>query len=742
MAVSLADATTDVERPARTDPARPRTPEPAAAARPEPVAETRPEPPPADPLLHALRRLCHLLERPYSEPEIRAAAPVPPAGMDLRSLVRAADRLGFQARVERLRRRRLEHVPTPFLVLGKKPGEAWLARGRTSGHLVLVDPVSGQAKAQLPRQVARMGERLVLLRPLAAETFQGLLREAIGRRLRPVLWEVGLASVVINLLALATPVFLMTVYNKVIGHGALRTLDVLALGMLTLLGFEWLLRCLRGYVASHSGARLDATVGSEVVHHLVHLPHRVFESMPSGQLIERLRQLDLLRQFFTSQMPLLLVDLLFVGLFVLVLFALHPVLGWLTLAAMPLFLLVSALAHRRQKELVKASFKAAAAKASTIGETVGNALTVKALALEPEMERRFETRLADAAWTGFKASNLANMVASSGQMLQGGAALVLVYIGAHMVVAGELSIGALVAATILAARALAPMRQVVGAWHQLQGVRDAFARLDELMCQPVERPSALTSAAMAIRGHIRFEDVVYRYARRAEPALDGLDLDVEPGTVLGIVGPPGSGKSTLAKLVLGLDRPERGRVLLDDVDIRLLAPSSFRQQIGAVPQEVQLFEGTIAENIAMGATDGSFERVVAAAKFVGVHEAIQRLPDGYETRLGERGGGLSAGQRQLLTIARALVRNPRILVLDEATSALDAASEEYLLTNIKRSSRGRTVLLVTHRLAALTVCDRVACLEAGRLAMLGTPGEALAHMQGQARRSKRGLHAV
>lgn len=685
---------------------------------------------PADPVLAGFLRLCEAVERPLGEAEARAAVPLPEAGIGAGALVRLAERIGLGARVVATSVRSLMRLPTPFLLLGDGSTRAWLVRSRGDDHLVLVDPLTGVSTNLTAKAAARLASRALLLgRPRRSRRGRVLRSAVLGKLARPLL-EIGLASVVINLLALATPVFMMTVYNKVIGHGALQTLDVLAIGMVSLLGFEVMLRGLRGFIASHTGARLDALIGSEVVHHLLRLPYRTFETMPPGQLGERLRQLDQFRQFLTGGLPLLAVDLAFVGLFVVALFVLSPTMAWLTLAAIPCFLVLSLLADRRQVTLSKEGFRAAAGKNACLAEAVSQALTVKALGLESAIERRYERRLVDSSVAGFRAGNLASLVGGIGQALQHLTALALIYVGARMVVTGDLSVGALVACNILAARALAPIRQLFGAWGQLHEARDAYRRLDALLGEEAEPAGA--AAASDIHGHVRFENVSFRYAPGKPPALSDLSLDIEPGTMLGVIGAPGSGKSTFVKLLLGLEAAEEGRVTVDDVDIRRLRPSDYRARLGVVPQEVQLFQGTIADNIAIGSAERSLDRIVAAAKFVGLHEVVQRLPEGYETLLGERGTGLSAGQRQLVALARAVVRNPRLLVLDEATSALDSATELHLLNNLRRAGSGRTVVLVTHRLSLLAMCDRAILLQHGRILRAGPATEIAASLQPRA----------
>ncbi len=264
---------------------------------------------------------------------------------------------------------------------------------------------------------------------------------------------------------------------------------------------------------------------------------------------------------------------------------------------------------------------------------------------------------------------------------------------------------------------------MVVALHQLQEVRAAFERIDEIMTEPVEMEAGAVAPLPPLRGDIEFENVAYRYKDDLPPAIEGVNLSIEAGTILGIIGPSGSGKSTIGRLIQGLYEPESGRVLIDRTDVRHMSPAWLRSQTSVVPQDIQLFSGTVRDNIAIGLAVKHPERIVAVARFVGAHDFIQRLPQGYDTVLTERGGGLSAGQRQLLCIARALIRNPRILILDESTSALDVASEAALMRNLKRASRGRTIVLISHRIAPLAITDKVAFIINGRIEKLGPPTE-------------------
>ncbi|MBO6781954.1 MAG: peptidase domain-containing ABC transporter [Alphaproteobacteria bacterium] len=690
-----------------------------------------------DTLLRCLIRLTVHYGRPVPAPDIRSAVPIPESGMTPETFARAAGRLGYAVRDVPFDLDAAQEMPVPFVLLGRDGGPCALVLSRSGDELVIFDPIAEQSVRVKPGAATNLADRAILIKPEDSVAPRANWRSMIGQRVKAIAWELVLASVFINLFALASPLFMMTVYNKVIGQRALETLWVLVIAVVTIALFDVLLRAVRGYVSSYTGARLDALIGSEVVHHLVHLPYKHFEQTPTGVITERLRQLDTIRHFFSGQMPITLVDMAFVILFVAALFFISPLIAWLVVGTMPVFLILSVLFHRKQKELIEQDFVAHAAKASALNETVNNALTIKSMGLESDIENRWSQRLALGAWTGFKAHNQTNIINIVGALMQQIVTYGVVVIGVLLILENQLSIGALIAANILASRAIAPVRQVVGAWHQLQEVKAAFNRLDDIMDEQSDSAPGATSPMPPIRGKIDFEKVSFRFADDQPPVLDDVNLAIPQGAIVGIVGPSGSGKSTLVKLLQGLYQPDTGRILIDDTDLAHMSLPTLRQQMGVVPQEIQLFAGSVRDNIAMGLSVKDPMRVVAIARFVGAHDFIQRLPNGYDTVLAERGVGLSSGQRQLIALARALIRNPRLIILDEATSALDLVSEETVMRNLRRVGGDRTIVMVTHRTAPLAICDQVAFMNEGRVEKSGKPADVIPYARDRMNESRR-----
>lgn len=697
-----------------------------------------------DGLLRCFLYVAQQLGRPTAEAELRAIVPLTSRGMDEPLFLLACERFGLRGATIVITPASLAGLPTPFVIVANADQIPYVVTARATDGLCLLNPADGSSRTLATDAVAALAGRAILVgekRQSTPSGWQDLLRS----RIKKVLGELLVASFVINILALATPLFMMAIFNRIIAHGSAETLGttlvVLMAGMAIAYLFDLALRILRGYVSSHTGARIDTLMSSEVVRHLVHLPYQHFERTPSGVIAERLRQLDTLRAFFTGQMPSLIIDLCFAGLYLGVLFLINWPIGLFVLATVPLFAGISLLTHGAQKRHIEENFQALAAKSSTLNETVNNAGTIKALGLEAEMEKRWASRVAQSAWTGFRANNLANVVASFTSVLQLFVALGVVLLGVWELVEQRLSIGALIAANMLASRALTPMRQVVNAWHTIVAVRAAFARVDEMMRLPAEIQPGRLAPMPPITGDVSFERIAFRYDDGVAPILHDIDLQIDAGSIVGIIGPSGSGKTTIANLIQGLCRPSSGRVLIDGTDVAHVSPAQLRAQIGCVPQDVQLFAGTVRENIAMGVADKDTARIVSVAKFVGAHAFIQRLPHGYNTVLGERGVGLSAGQKQLLCIARALIRNPRIIVLDEATSALDPASEEQMLRALRSNARGRTVIMITHRLAPLAIADKVALIVDGRIERFGPPTEVMAYARIRMAEASRGQKA-
>jgi subfamily B ATP-binding cassette protein HlyB/CyaB len=545
---------------------------------------------------------------------------------------------------------------------------------------------------------------------------------------RKPLTEVLVASFFLQLFALLTPLFFQVVIDKVLVHKAVTTLHVLTIGLLAMIIFESVLGALRAYVFSHTSSRIDVALGADLFRHLLRLPLAYFESRRVGDTVARVRELETIRQFLTGSTVTLVIDLFFTLVFFAVLFLYSPLLTLIVIATIPLYVILSVAVTPVFRARLNEKFNRGADNQAFLVESVNGIQTLKVMAVEPAMQRRWEEQMAGYVRASFRATNLGNVASQIAGFVSKFTTVAILWVGAYKVMDGSLSIGQLIAFNMLAGRITGPLLRVVQLWQEFQQAGISVQRLGDLLNAPPEptyQPNRSTVPDLA--GHIVFDNVTFRYRVDAPEVLRKLSLDIAPGKVLGIVGRSGSGKSTVAKLIQRLYVPEGGRITIDGVDLAQLDPAWLRRQTGVVLQENMLFNRSIRDNIALTDPGMPMEPIVAAAKLSGAHEFIADLPQGYDTIVGEHGTTLSGGQRQRLAIARALVNNPRILIFDEATSALDYESESIVQKNLAGICQGRTVILIAHRLSTIRDADNIVVVDKGQIVEQGTHSELVKH---------------
>jgi len=440
--------------------------------------------------------------------------------------------------------------------------------------------------------------------------------------------------------------------------------------------------------------------------------------------VARVRELENIRNFLTGSALTLVIDLFFTVVFLAVMFLYSPMLTFIVLGGFPFYIGISAFATPLFRARLDEKFKRGAENQAFLVESVTGVETLKAMAVEPQMQRRWEEQLAAYVAASFRVLQLGNTASQSVQLVSKIITAAVLYFGAKLVIGGDLTVGELVAFNILAGRVSAPVLRLAQLWQDFHQARLSVARLGDILNTPTEPSFNVARAALpAIRGEVAFEHVTFRYRVDGPEVLHSVNFRIEPGQVIGIVGPSGSGKSTLTKLIQRLYVPESGRVLVDGTDLAAVDTAWLRRQIGVVLQENMLFNRSIRDNIALADPAMPIERVIAAAKLAGAHEFILETPEGYDTSVGERGESLSGGQRQRIAIARALITDPRVLIFDEATSALDYESERIIQDNMSEIAKERTVVIVAHRLSTVRRSDRIITLDRGRLVEDGTHDE-------------------
>ncbi|MEC4890325.1 MAG: type I secretion system permease/ATPase [Nitrospira sp.] len=641
-------------------------------------------------------------------------------------LLRAAKHLGLKAGPLATRWDKLAGVPCP--ALAKRRDGRFVVLAKIDGEKVLIqDPVEARPLVLSREQFesAWSGE-LLLFTKRANLRLQDLKFDFTWFipslvKYRWLLGEVLLASFFLQLFALLTPLFIQVVIDKVLVHKGFTTLHVLAIGMIGLALFDALLGGLRTYLFSHTTNRIDVGLGAQLLRHILALPLSYFEARRVGDTVARVRELEQIRQFLTSHSVTVVLDVVFTVVFLAVMWFYSPMLTIVVMASLPLYALLSLAITPVIRARLHEKFNRGAENQSFLVEAISGIQTVKALAVEPPLLRKWEEQLAGYVRASFRATSVMTVAGQTATCLQKITTVAVLWVGAYRVIDGDLSIGQLIAFNMLSAQVTGPLLRMVNLWQEFQQVGVSVQRLgDVLNTQPEPSYNPNRTTLPQVAGQVVFEEVTFRYRPDGAEILRKVSFAVAPGQVIGIVGRSGSGKSTIAKLLQRLYVPERGRILVDGVDLAQVDPAWLRRQVGVVLQENFLFNQSVRDNIALTDPGLAMEQVIQAAKLAGAHEFILELPEGYDTMVGEHGCSLSGGQRQRIAIARALAANPRILIFDEATSALDYESEAIIQQNMAHICKGRTVFIIAHRLSTVRPAHRIYVVEKGELLEQGT----------------------
>ncbi|CAH1042099.1 type I secretion system permease/ATPase [Halomonas sp. TD01] len=555
---------------------------------------------------------------------------------------------------------------------------------------------------------------------------------------RWVYTQVVIAAALTNFLGLATSLFIMVVYDRVLPNEAIESLVALTVGVSIALLFDFAVKTLRQLFIERAGQEADLRMGRRIFDHVLNLQMSAKRGSTGG-FANTLREFESLRDFFASASLVALVDLPFIFLFIGVIYLIGGPLFMVPLIAVPLVLLIGLAVQPFLKRLSGQAFEESRSKQGVLIEAVAGLETIKASGAAPMIRQRWEESVQQQSNVGRKGRAIQQFALNATAFAQQAAQVSIVVYGVFLVGDGVISMGAMIACVILTGRALAPLAQLAQTMTRINQARTSYRALDQLMNMPSERPAGRHYLSRSsLEGKISLQDVSFRYPEQTTEALANINLTIEPGEKVALLGRVGSGKSTLARLLLGIYPPEKGAVLVDDTDIRQIDPADLRHNIGSVLQEAWLFSGTVRQNIAIGAHHPTDEQILQAAKLAGAHDFIARHPQGYDMPIGERGEGLSGGQRQLICLARALLGAPPMLLMDEPTSAMDIQTEKEVISRLKAASQSQTLVVVTHRTSLLALVDRVIIVDQGQIIADGPKAQVMRPVEAAPHRTREG----
>lgn len=647
----------------------------------------------------------------------------------IEELTRIARHQGFRSSVKKLPIEKLiKNYPLPLIVL-KNDGTymSVLQTNEEKRELLVFDLTSKEPYVmsyELYNQVSTQ-KAIVLKHKMLSQQVKFGFGWFYAQMLnyKKIIGEILLASFILQLFGLVAPLFTQVILDKVLVHRSMTTLDVLAIAFVAVALFEFIINLIRNYIFVHTTSKIDAKLGAKLFHHLLALPIAYFERRKVGNIIARVRELDTIREFIANKSISVILDVLFSGVFVAVMLLYSVKLTMVVLAFVSVIGLIYFFITPQLRKRLEEKFQMGAQSNAYLVESVTGVQTVKSLALEGSMQRKWEDYLAKYINSSFHLSNLSNILGGLSGMLQKLMTISMLYMGVTLVLEGKLSVGQLIAFQMFANQFSGPVLRLVNLWNEFQQTLLSVDRIGDILNTPTEQKNDKAITLPRINGSVKFDAIGFSYAPDSPQVLKGISAEFQAGQSVGLVGRSGSGKSTITKLIQRLYIPNSGTIYIDGVDIRHMNPKWLRNNIGVVLQENFLFSGTIKDNISLSRPDAPMEHIITAAQMAGAHEFISELPQGYDTQVGERGASLSGGQRQRIAIARALLINPRVLIFDEATSALDYESEKIIQNNMAQIRDGRTMFIVAHRLTTVKDCDVILVLDRGEVVEQGTHTE-------------------
>jgi ATP-binding cassette subfamily C protein LapB len=711
------------------------------------------------PLVDCLRILAGHYGRRTSPAALTSGLPIPKTGITPALFVRAAERADLNARLAERTLESLAIAPNLPCILALEQGQGctlWKIEyppkytpKKEPGKDIKIHPET-RFIVQFPetedeKQVLTLGQLKKLyigyaffMRPVArSDERAGPAEIDTGRdwfwarfwENKTIYGEVIVAAIMINFFGLASSLFVMNVYDRVVPNHATETLWALAFGIMIAYVFDFILRNLRSHLLDYAGRKADVKISASLFEQVMGMT-MLARPASAGVLASNMKEFETLRDFFTSATITALIDLPFVLVFIGFIVLVGGPLAFVPLAAIPLVVGMGIILQKPLEKIIKQSLNESALKNALLFESIIGLETIKVQAAEGYVQRNWEELTEKASRTSVKSRHISSLAQNWALFVQQMVSVWIVIFGAYMIAGGDLTQGGLVACVIMSGRAMAPLAQVAGLMTRMNQSRQALNQLDELMKKPVERPRGKHFITMPhVRGRVELRDVTFNYPGQSVPAVNNLSFTIEPGERVGVIGAVGSGKTTIERLLLNLYEPTSGSIQIDGSDVRQIDPGDLRRNVGAVQQSPQLFFGSVRQNITMGHETASDRAVLRAAELSGVLEFLKDSSAGLDTQVGERGDALSGGQRQAVAIARALLYDPPILILDEPTAAMDPASESRLKKRLHTLCQNKTTLLITHKGAMLSLVDKLILIDRGRLVAFGPKDEVIRKLQ-------------